>query len=72
MWRFLKGIKYIWLGIRVSSLLDWLSKKTRCPFFRVKGRCLGITIKEEKGKIFLAEKPENDLELAIIEASFTR
>lgn len=33
---------------------------------------LGITIKSENGKLSLIEKPANDLELAIIEASFIR
>ena len=33
---------------------------------------LGITMKAEKGTLYLIEKPENDLELAIIEASFIR
>lgn len=32
----------------------------------------GITMKEENGKLFLVEKPKDDLELAIIEASFIR
>lgn len=33
---------------------------------------LGITMKEENGRLFLVERPENDLELAIIEAPFIR
>jgi hypothetical protein len=31
---------------------------------------LGVTIKSENGKLYLIEKPDNDMELAIIEASF--
>ena len=33
---------------------------------------LGITMIEDNGKFYLVEKPKNDLELAIIEASFIR
>lgn len=32
----------------------------------------GITMKQENGKLYLVEKPQDDLELAIIEASFIR
>ena len=37
-----------------------------------RGSVLGITLKEENGKLYLVEKPKDDLELAIVEASFIR
>ena len=32
----------------------------------------GITLKSKNGKLYLVKKPENDLELAIIETSFSK
>ena len=56
-------------GLVVHGLIQ---QKDTISLLQGRTAVLGITMKQENGKLYLVEKPMADLELAIIEASFIR